>query len=288
MKVLVLGGDGMLGHELYLALRGRHETRVTLRQPLSAYAANGLFDSTNTFADVDVRARGRLEEVVSQFRPQAVVNCIGIVKQRPESEDAIVSIEVNSLMPHRLALACRAAGARVVHLSTDCVFSGDRGRYSETDSPDPVDIYGRSKLMGEITGDGALTLRTSMIGRGLYRKTSLVDWLVAQKGRVQGYRKAVFSGLTTRELSRVIGLIIEKHAQASGLYHLSAEPIDKCALLTKLRARLGLNLDIEPVDEPRIDRSLDSTRFRRVFGYAPPSWDAMLDELAQDILGKAA
>src|SRR5678815_6093132 len=199
-------------------------------------------------------------------------------RQRPESEDAIVSIEVNSLMPHRLALACRAAGARVVHLSTDCVFSGDRGRYSETDSPDPVDIYGRSKLMGEIAGDGALTLRTSMIGRGLYRKTSLVDWLVAQKGRVQGYRKAVFSGLTTRELSRVIGLIIEKHSQASGLYHLSAEPIDKCALLTKLRARLGLKLDIDAVDEPRIDRSLDSTRFRRVFGYAPPSWDAMLDE----------
>jgi dTDP-4-dehydrorhamnose reductase len=288
VKVLVLGGDGMLGHELFLALRGRHETRVTLRQPLAAYAANGLFDSSNAFADIDVRMGGRLEDVVRQFRPQAVVNCIGIVKQRPESEDAIVSIEVNSLMPHRLALACRAVGARVVHLSTDCVFSGERGRYSETDRPDPLDLYGRSKLMGEITGEGALTLRTSMIGRGLYRKISLVDWLVAQKGRVQGYRNAVFSGLTTREMSRVMTLVLEKHPHASGLYHLSAEPIDKCTLLTKLRARLGLKVDIEPVDEPRIDRSLDSTRFRRVFGYAPPAWDAMLDELAQDILGKAA
>ena len=288
MRVLVLGGDGMLGHELFLALRGRHEARVTLRQPLSAYASGGLFDAGNAYASVDVRAAGKIDEVVNDFKPQAVVNCVGIVKQRPESEDAIVSIEVNSLMPHRLALACRAAGARVIHLSTDCVFSGDRGRYSETDSPDPVDIYGRSKLMGEIASDGALTLRTSMIGRGLYRKTSLVDWLVAQKGRVQGYRKAVFSGLTTRELSRVITLLLEKHPQASGLYHLSAEPIDKFALLTKLRDRLHLKLDIVPVDEPRIDRSLDSTRFRRVFGYAPPVWDAMLDELAQDILGKAA
>jgi dTDP-4-dehydrorhamnose reductase len=288
VKVLVLGGDGMLGHELYLALRGRHETRVTLRQPLSAYAAGGLFDAGNAYAGVDIRTMGKIDEVVSQFKPQAVVNCIGIVKQRPESEDAIVSIEVNSLMPHRLALACRAVGARVVHLSTDCVFSGDRGRYSETDRPDPVDIYGRSKLLGEISGDGALTLRTSMIGRGLYRKTSLVDWLVAQKGRVQGYRNAVFSGLTTRELSGVIAMVLEKHPQASGLYHLSADPIDKCTLLTKLRARLGLKLEIDPVDEPRIDRSLDSTRFRRVFGYAPPSWDAMLDALAHDILGKAA
>src|SRR6185295_12344289 len=118
------------------------------------YAANGLFDSTNTFADVDVRARGKLEEVVDQFRPQAVVNCIGIVKQRPESEDAIVSIEVNSLMPHRLGLACRAAGARLIHLSTDCVFTGERGRYSETDRADAVDLYGRSKLLGEVSGEG--------------------------------------------------------------------------------------------------------------------------------------
>jgi dTDP-4-dehydrorhamnose reductase len=286
--VLVLGGDGMLGHELYLELRHRHEARVTLRQPLAAYAGQGLFDAANAFAGVDVRLPGRLEEVVGAFRPQAVVNAIGIVKQRPESEDAITSIEVNALMPHRLALACRSAGARLVHLSTDCVFSGSRGGYSETDLPDPSDLYGRSKLLGEVTGDGALTLRTSMIGRGLYRKTSLVDWLVAQKGRVQGYRKAVFSGLTTRELSRVLALIIEKHPQASGLYHLSSEPIDKFALLGKLRERLGLKLDIVAVDEPRIDRSLDSTRFRRVFGYAPPSWERMLDELAQDILGKAA
>jgi dTDP-4-dehydrorhamnose reductase len=131
-----------------------------------------------------------------------------------------------------------------------------------------------------VSGEGALTVRTSMIGLGLYRKTSLVDWFLAQKGKVQGYRKAVFSGLTTRELSRVIRMILEKHPQASGLYHLSAAPIDKYTLLVKLRERLGKSVEIVPVDEPRIDRSLDSTRFRRVFSYKPPEWDAMLDELA--------
>src|SRR5205814_4118628 len=136
------------GHELFLALRGRHETRVTLRQPLAAYAAKALFDASNAYAGVEVRASGRLEEVVSEFRPQAVVNCIGIVKQRPESEDAIVSLEVNSLLPHRLAVACRAAGAQLVQLSTDCVFSGDRGRYREEDRTDPTDLYGRTKLLG--------------------------------------------------------------------------------------------------------------------------------------------
>jgi len=274
VRLLVLGGDGMLGHELYRELRDHHETGVTLRQQRKEFSRD------HVFAGVDVRGGTRIEEVIAQFRPAAVVNCIGIVKQRPESEQAITSIEVNSLLPHRLALACRAAGAHLVQLSTDCVFSGERGNYREEDRPDPVDVYGRSKLLGEVTGEGALTLRTSMIGLGLYRKTSLVDWFLAQKGSVRGYRKAIFSGLTTRELSRVIRMVLEKHPQASGLYHLSAAPIDKYSLLVKLRERLGKSVDIAPVDEPRIDRSLDSTRFRRVFGYTPPGWDAMLDELA--------
>lgn len=278
MKVLVLGGDGMLGHALYRELRDHHETRVTQRSQSP---------DPQVFAGVEVRGSGRIEEVIAQFRPAAVVNCIGIVKQRPEAEEAITSIEVNSLLPHRLAIACRAAGARLVQLSTDCVFSGEKGNYREEDLPDPVDVYGRSKLLGEVTGDGALTLRTSMIGLGLNRKTSLVDWFLAQKGKVQGYRKAIFSGLTTRELSRVIRMILEKHPQASGLYHLSAAPIDKYTLLVKLRERLGKSIDIVAADEPRIDRSLDSTRFRRVFSYKPPEWDAMLDELA-GALRKAA
>ncbi len=288
MRILVLGGDGTLGHELFLQLRGAHDARVTLRQPLAAYSGKGLFDSGNAFAGVDVRTAGRVEQVLAEFKPDAVVNAVGIVKQRPESEDAIVSIEVNALMPQRLALACRAAGARLIHLSTDCVFSGDKGGYREENRPDAADLYGRSKLLGEVSGEGALTLRTSMIGLGLYRKTSLVDWFLAQSGRVQGYRNAVFSGLTTRELARVIGGLLEKHPQASGLYHLSAAPISKLELLHKLRERLALKIDIVPVDEPRIDRSLDSTRFRRVFGYAPPTWDQMLDELAGQIRRKAA
>jgi dTDP-4-dehydrorhamnose reductase len=283
MRVLVLGGDGMLGHELFGQLRGRHEARVTLRQPLAAYASKGLFDAGNAFAGIEARAPERVEEVIAQFKPSAVVNAVGIVKQRPESEEALACIEVNSLLPHRLALACRAAGAQFIHLSTDCVFSGDKGGYREEDRPDPVDLYGRSKLLGEVSGEGALTLRTSMIGLGLYRKTSLIDWFLAQKGRIQGYRKAVFSGLTTRELARVVGMLIERHPRASGLYHVSAAPISKYELLAKLLERLRAPVEIVPVDEPRIDRSLDSTRFRRVFAYQPPTWDEMLDEIAGEI-----
>jgi len=288
MKVLILGGDGMLGHELFFQLRQRHETRVTLRQPLAAYSGYGLFERANAFDSIDVRAVDSVERVLRDFKPQAVVNAVGIVKQRPESEEALMSIQVNSLLPHRLAVDCKNIGAQLLHLSTDCVFSGKRGAYRETDVPDPLDVYGRSKLLGEVAGDGAITLRTSMIGRGLTRKGGLVDWFLAQRAPIQGYRNAIFSGLTTRELGRVIGMVIEKHPKASGLYHVSAQPISKFDLLTKLRARLGSGPDIVPTDEPHIDRSLDSTQFRKAFGYTPPSWDQMLDELAQDIHRKAA
>jgi len=283
MKVLILGGAGMLGHQLLRELQSRHDTRVTLRQSLPAYASSGLFNASNSYSDVDVCASGRVEQVLTDFRPAVVVNAVGIVKQRPEAQDSILSIEVNSLLPHRLALDCRAVGARLIHLSTDCVFSGERGGYSESDRPDPLDLYDRSKLLGEVSASNAITLRTSMIGLGLYRKSNLVDWFLTQKGRVQGYRKAVFSGLTTAEISRVIVTLIEVHTGATGLYHLSAAPISKFDLLMKLRERLALPVDIVPVDEPKIDRSLDSTRFRTAFAYQPPSWDRMLDELAQQV-----
>ena len=288
MRILILGGAGMLGHELFRQLRERHESRVTLRQSLAAYSSCGLFDAGNAYSDVDVCAPDRAQQVLADFRPDVVVNAVGIVKQRPESHDAILSLEVNSLLPHRLALDCRAIGARLIHLSTDCVFSGDRGGYSEADRPDPLDLYDRSKLLGEVTEPNAVTLRTSMIGLGLYRKTNLVDWFLAQKGRVRGYRNAVFSGLTTAEMARVIAMLIDKHPKASGLYHLSAAPISKLDLLTRLRDRLGRDVEIVPVDEPRIDRSLDSTRFRRDFAYAPPTWDEMLAELADQIRRQAA
>jgi dTDP-4-dehydrorhamnose reductase len=273
----------MLGHQLLRELEPRHDTRVTLRQSLPAYATCGLFNAGNAFSDVDVCAPGRVEQVLTDFRPAVVVNAVGIVKQRPEAQDSILSIEVNSLLPHRLALDCRAVGARLIHLSTDCVFSGTRGGYSEGDTPDPLDLYDRAKLLGEVSASNAITLRTSMIGLGLYRKTSLVDWFLTQKGRVPGYRHAIFSGLTTAELSRVIALLIEKHPAASGLYHLSAAPISKFDLLTGLKSRLSLPVEIVPVDQPKIDRSLDSSHFRQAFSYQPPSWDRMLDELAREI-----
>ena len=285
MRVLILGGDGMLGHRLLRQFAHGHEVRVTLHREIAAYAHFGLFDRHNAADKVDVRDIGRVAAVIADFRPQAVVNAAGIVKQRPEAGEADISNEVNALFPHRLAQMCREHAARLVHLSTDCVFSGEKGNYAESDPPDPVDVYGRSKLEGEVTAPGAITLRTSMIGPELDRKTGLVEWFLAQKGKtIKGWRKAIFSGFTTAELARLIDMLLTRHPAAHGLYHASSAPISKFDLLTRLNRRLNYGVTIVPDDTVVCDRSLDSTRFREAFGYAPPSWDAMLDELATDIL----
>jgi dTDP-4-dehydrorhamnose reductase len=284
MKILILGGDGMLGHRLLRQFAPHHETRVTVRQPLHAYHGYGLFDRANTYDEVEVRDPSALPTVLTEFKPEAVVNAVGVIKQRPDAKEGVLSIEVNSLFPHFLTRLCEAHSARLLHLSTDCVFSGGKGNYAETDHPDPADLYGFSKLLGEVTRPGALTIRTSMIGTELTRKTGLVEWFLSQRGKmIKGYRKAIFSGFTTAELARLIERLLTTYPMAAGLYHVSAAPINKFDLLSRLNQRLSLDIRIQPDDAVVVDRSLNSQRFRRDFDYAPPSWDSMLDELASEI-----
>jgi len=283
MRILILGGDGMLGHRLLAHLTPRHDARVTLRQDLAAYQRHGMFTPANAYAGVDVRDSNRLIDVMADFRPQAVVNCVGIVKQRSEASAHLPSIEINALLPHRLAVLARAAGARLVHLGTDCVFSGRRGGYREDDQADAEDLYGRTKLLGEVADPGCITLRTSIIGRELSRRTGLLEWFISQRGAtVRGYRQAIFSGFTTAEMSRIIEMLLVERPEASGLYQVSSEPISKHDLLAHINVALGLGITIVPDDAFHCDRSLDSTHFRQRFGYQPPTWEAMVDELARD------
>lgn len=281
MRILIIGGDGMLGHRLLLHFNPRHDTFVTLRRPLGDYANSGLFTPTNTADGIDVRNTDSVCRALSWARPEAVINATGIVKQRAEAKDAIPSIEINALFPHRLALLCAESGARLVHMSTDCVFSGRKGGYREEDVPDADDIYGRSKLLGEVGETPGITLRTSIIGRELSRRTGLLEWFLAQRGRhVKGFRRAIFSGFTTHEMARIIERVLTGPGPAHGLYQVSSTPISKYALLCAIRDRLSLDITIEPDDGFVCDRSLDSTRFRRDFAYTPPSWETMIDELA--------
>lgn len=284
MKVLVIGGDGMLGHRLLEGLAADHEVRGTLRRDLREYEAFGRFHPGNAVGGVDVRDLGAVRQAMQDFGPDVVINAAGVVKQRGEASEAVPSIEINSLFPHLLAAQCRDAGAPLIHYSTDCVFSGSKGAYRESDIPDPVDLYGRSKLLGEVDAGNCLTLRTSMIGPELSRKTGLIEWFLSQSGRVAGYTRAVFSGLTTEEHVRVVGLVLKsirnRRLAAHGVFHVAGPPISKYDLLCMVAERLGLDTRIDPVDSVVIDRSLDASRFRAEFGYAPPGWREMVDEMA--------
>jgi len=284
MRILILGGDGMLGHQLLRHFEGRYETRVTLRQDSTAYAGYGLFRKGNSYAGIDVRSTERLIEVLSDFRPQAVVNAVGIVKQRGTVNESNASLEINALLPHRLAVLCRMIGAYLVHMSTDCVFTGTKGSYTEDEISDATDLYGRSKFFGEVNCQGCITLRTSIIGLELARKTSLIEWYLAQHGRIPGFDRALYTGFSTAEMARVVERVLVQHAGLSGVWHVASAPISKYALLTRLNQKLGrTDLLIERDETFVCDRSLDGSRFNRQTGYTPPSWDAMLDELAQQI-----
>lgn len=283
MRALVLGAGGMLGHRVWRELRGDMDVFAALRRPYLQFAALGWFDEARVIDRVDVASDHDLERAFRVAAPDVVINAVGIVKQRPDGADAEQSIAINALLPHRLAAQCADAGARLIHISTDCVFAGTRGNYRETDAPDASDLYGRSKLLGEVDREHCLTIRTSMVGRELGSARGLVEWFLSRRGQtVPGFTRARFSGLTTAELSRVIRTIAEGHRDLRGVWHVAGEQISKYELLSLLNDRLGLGATITADDSFVCDRTLDASRFMNATGYRPPTWAAMVTELAAD------
>ncbi|MCX5705952.1 MAG: SDR family oxidoreductase [Candidatus Omnitrophica bacterium] len=284
MRVLILGGKGMLGHKAWQVLKDSFDVYVTIRGSFSEVEEFGIFDKSKTICNVNVLDFPNLEEEIGEFRPDVILNCIGIVKQISEAHDAVKSIEINSLFPHKLALLCSKINSRLIHISTDCVFSGKKGGYTEDDNPDPLDLYGRTKLLGEVTEGNVLTLRTSIIGRELNTIHGLLEWFFSQRGKtIKGYTKAIFSGFTTGTLSAILKDIILNHKSIKGLYHVSSGSISKFDLLMSIKKKFDLNVEIIPDDQFKCDRSLDSSKFRIEAGYIPPLWDTMIRELAEEI-----
>ncbi len=286
MKVLILGAGGMLGHKLYMCLSQYAEldvyatvrSRDNLRKCLP-------FDLHKKLAvNVDVNNFNSVIRAVAQVKPQIVINCIGIVKQGVLGQDPLTCISINALFPHRIAWLCQAVGARFLHISTDCVFSGDQGNYDESDLPDALDIYGRSKLLGEVNYPHSLTLRTSIIGHEMGTRQGLIDWFLAQKYQVQGYRQHIYSGFPTVELASIIARHIIPQTELNGIYHLSSDPISKYELLKIVARQYALEIDIEPYDDTACDRSLNSDKLRKLIGYLPPSWPDMIASMHQDYL----
>ena len=277
-KVLVLGATGMLGNAM-LRLFSASQGFTAEGSARSTAGVRLLTESlrASVHTGVDVENPDALTSLFGRVRPQVVVNCIGLVKQLAEADDPLAALPINAMLPHRLSRLCALVGARLVHISTDCVFAGTRGGYTEIDTPDAQDMYGRSKLLGEVTGDAhAITLRTSIIGHELASAHGLVGWFLAQTQPVRGYARAVFSGFPTVELAHIVRDHVLPRPDLHGLYQVSAAPIDKLALLRLVATQYGRDTTIEPDDRVVIDRSLDSTRFRQATGYAPPDWPELV------------
>ena len=283
MRVLILGGTGMLGHQLYQSAANSLDVFVTVRTSPELIERYGVFQPQHIVPGVDALEFSTVEQAITNVRPDAVVNCIGIVKQHALAKDAVACIAVNSLFPHRLNDLCRERGSRLIHISTDCVFDGRKGNYSESDCSNATDLYGKSKALGEPTDAPALTIRTSIIGRELSNNTGLVEWFLSKRNEgVKGYTRARFSGLTTHELSKVIVHVLTDPPTLTGLYHVASEPIDKHDLLQKLNETYNAGVAIEPDDSVLIDRTLNGTAFGLSTGYRSPDWSTLVTEMAEN------
>jgi dTDP-4-dehydrorhamnose reductase len=283
MKVLVIGGTGMLGHKLVQTLGGRFEVWATVRSPFAEVEHYNIFDRARTIDGLDVTKTAELEDAIGLAGPDVIINAVGVVKQLPGAADVVRTLTINSIVPHRLAEIAARAGSRLILISTDCVFDGKTGGYSEDDTPDALDLYGQSKHFGEVTTGNCLTLRTSIIGRELYGGHGLVEWFLSNRqGSVRGFANAVFSGFPTIVFADIIANLITDHAALRGLFHVSSEPINKFDLLKLVNEAYGARVTIERDDDFHMDRSLDSNRFRRATGFAPPAWPEMIGRMAAD------
>ncbi len=283
MRILIFGAGGMLGHKLCQELKVKHDVFTTVRGDSSKFRDLGIFDEVTFVQNVNVTNVESVEGAIETTQPDVVINAVGVIKQLPSSADVINTLSVNSIFPNRLAEFSDKFGFRLLCVSTDCVFNGEKGNYAEADVPDAYDLYGQSKRFGEVTAANCLTLRTSIIGREIGTSHSLVDWFLSNRGgSTKGYTNAIYSGFPTIVFADIIDNLITEHAELSGLFHVSSEPINKFELLTLINDAYKADIRIEPFADFKIDRSLNSNNFRSITGFQPEPWPEMIRRMATD------
>ncbi len=285
-RILIFGVTGMLGHTLFKSLSKNSAFDVfgTSRNT----AGLGKFFSAEELGRVrnlvDADNFDSIMRAMASIQPDIIINCIGLIKQLPIAKDPLTTITVNAQLPHRMSMIARAATARMIHISTDCVFSGTKGNYTEADSSDATDLYGRSKYLGEVEYPHCITLRTSIIGHELKTELSLIDWFLSQTGTTKGFTRAIYTGFPTIEMEKIITNYVIPNEKLSGMYHVSSDPISKYDLLNIVKAVYKKQITIEAFDEFAIDRSLNSERFQRATGYKAPTWEEMVKDMYADFM----
>ncbi|MGI8813669.1 MAG: dTDP-4-dehydrorhamnose reductase family protein [Pyrinomonadaceae bacterium] len=284
MRVLIFGGTGMLGHKLVQVLgEAGLDVFATIRGTFSSIEPIGIFERSRITENVDINVIAVVENLIEAVKPNVVINAVGIIKQLPTSNDVIATLSANSIFPHRLAGLAKEFGFRLITISTDCVFDGAAGNYNEGDPANALDLYGRSKNLGEVAAANCLTLRTSIIGREIGTAHSLVEWFLENPAlAVKGYANAIYSGFPTVVFADILSFLIHEHTGLSGLYHVSSHPISKYDLLVLIRESFGKDIEIERFEDFHIDRSLDSSRFRVATGFTPDSWPNMIERMHSD------
>lgn len=281
-RVLILGASGMMGNTIFrvFSASSGFETWGTVRSN-TALERLPPGPRQNILGNVSYGDFGSITDAIDAVKPDVVINCIGVVKQLAAANDPLIVLPLNSLLPHQLARHLEPAGARLIQLSSDCVFDGNGSMYTETDFASADDLYGRSKFLGEVHYSNAITLRTSTIGHELGSHHGLLEWFLSQSGSVRGFRRAIYTGLSTPEFARLIRDFVIPRPDMRGLFHVSGDAINKYDLLVLIREIYGKSIEITPEDSVAIDRSLDSSRFRDRTGYRPPPWPDQIREMHQ-------
>ncbi len=282
MKILVLGVSGMLGSSVF---RSFNDRKINVYGTLRNENYLQYFNKKHVdklVSKCDVNNFDKLQNTIFSIKPDVIINCVGLIKQVSQTHDSVDMININALLPHKLKNVVTSVGARLIHISTDCIFSGKKGGYTEDDCSDAADIYGKSKYLGEVDGLNCVTLRTSLIGHEIQSKNSLVEWFLDQQGECEGYTKAIFSGFPVSILAKIIADIIIPDESLNGVFHAAAEPISKFDLLRLIAKTYSKDITIKPCDTPEIDRSLCAEKFNKLTGYKAPSWEDMIETMYRD------
>ncbi len=273
----------MLGHKLTQQMGRKFDVFATIRGNAKKYGFCPVFENVKLIENLDVNEINLVRSVFHEVKPDIAINCVGIIKSVPSAKNTITNIKINALLPHELANLADEVDAKLISIGTDCVFDGKKGNYTETDFPNAQDVYGKSKHLGEVVDGKHLTLRTSIIGREIDTSYSLIEWFLSKRGQtVDGFVNAIYSGFPTVVFADIISDLILNHKDLCGLFHVSSEPISKYKLLQLVKEHFELDIEIKPTEEFRIDRSLDSTKFRKAVGFVPKDWEEMIREMAKD------